>query len=51
MEDLSYKADIEYRQLGRIERGEVNTTLVSLLKVSEALEVDLKELFNFTISQ
>ena len=34
MEALSNEANIEYRQLGRIERGEVNTTLISLLKIA-----------------
>lgn len=42
MESLAYKAEIEYRQLGRIERGEVNATVISLLKIAETLQVDLK---------
>ncbi len=51
MEALSYKADIEYRQLGRIERGEVNTTLISLLRIANALEVDLDQFFKFNINK
>ena len=47
MEALSYKAEIEYRLLGRIERGEGNTTVISLLKIADVLNVDLIELFNF----
>ncbi len=46
MEAVAYKAEIEYRQLGRIERGEVNTTLISLLRIAEALEVELSSFFN-----
>ena len=51
MEAVAYKAEIEYRQLGRIERGEVNTTLISLLRIAEALEVDLNSFFEFTKSK
>lgn len=47
MEALAYKTEIEYRQLGRIERGEGNTTIVSLLRIAEALGTDMKELINF----
>lgn len=51
MEAVAYKAEIEYRQLGRIERGEVNTTLISLLRIAAALEVDLNSFFEFTKSK
>ena len=47
MESVAYEAEIEYRQLGRIERGEVNTTLVSILRIAEVLKVDLNTLFTF----
>ena len=47
MEAVAYKAGIEYRQLGRIERGEINTSIISLLKISQALEIEIKELFAF----
>jgi transcriptional regulator with XRE-family HTH domain len=29
MESLANEAEIEYRQLGRIERGEINTSIIS----------------------
>lgn len=48
MEQLAYKAEMEYRQLGRIERGEGSATVVTLLRLAEALEVDIKELFEFS---
>ncbi|SDW41726.1 Helix-turn-helix [Hydrobacter penzbergensis] len=47
METLAYEADIEYRQLGRIERGEINTSILSLLKISEALGIEVYTLFQF----
>lgn len=47
MEDLSNDIEIEYRQLGRIERGEVNPTILSLLKIAMALDLSLKELLDF----
>jgi transcriptional regulator with XRE-family HTH domain len=37
MENLAFDAGIEYRQLGRIERGEVNTTISTVLAISTAL--------------
>lgn len=50
MEALSYKAEIEYRLVGRIERGEGNTTVISLLKIADALNVDVLDFFNFSIT-
>jgi transcriptional regulator with XRE-family HTH domain len=47
MESVANEAEIEYRQLGRIERGEVNTTIISLLRIAEILNVDMKVLFDF----
>lgn len=47
MEALANESEIEYRQLGRIERGEVNTTIISLLRIAEILKVDIKILFDF----
>ena len=47
MEAVANEAEIEYRQLGRIERGEVNTTIISLLRIAKILNVDMKILFDF----
>lgn len=47
MEVVANEAEIEYRQLGRIERGEINTSIVSLLRIAEVLDVDIKLLFDF----
>lgn len=51
MEAVANEAEIEYRQLGRIERGEVNTTIISLLRIAKILEVDMKVFFEFSISE
>ena len=42
--DLSIEAEIPKNQVGRIERAEINTTIITLLKIAVALEVELKEL-------
>ncbi len=41
-EELSYKADLDISQVGRIERGNVNTSVSVLNKIAMALEVSLK---------
>ncbi len=46
-EELSYKADLDISQIGRIERGKVNTSVSVLNKIAIALGVPLKELFDF----
>ena len=43
MMDLAFEAGIDYRQLGRIERGENNFTIVSLLRITDALGCDIKD--------
>ena len=45
MESLANEAEIEYRQLGRIERGEINTSIISLLRICNTLEIEMKDLF------
>lgn len=45
MENLANEAEIEYRQLGRIERGEINTSIISLLRICNTLEIKMKSLF------
>lgn len=46
-EKLAFEANIELRQLGRIERGEINTGILSVKLLSEILKVDQTEFFNF----
>ena len=45
MMDLSYESDLDYRQIGRIERGERNFTILSLIKVTDALGINLRDIF------
>ena len=42
--DFAYEAGIGTTFYGRLERGEVNPTILSLIKVARALNVDVKEL-------
>lgn len=46
-EDLANDADIPLSQVGRIERGEVNTTISTAYVLAKALDVDVYELFKF----
>ena len=43
-ETLSFDADIPRNQIGRIERGEINTSFITLFKISKALNTDILEL-------
>ena len=45
-EQLAEKSGFMLSQVGRIERGEINTSLSHLSKLSEALDVSLKELMD-----
>ena len=44
-ETLCYDANIPRNQVGRIERGEINTTIITLHKICKALKMDIRELF------
>ena len=44
-ETLSFDADLPKNQIGRIERGEIATTVITLSKICKALGVSIKELF------
>jgi len=46
-EQLAFKSNISVNQIGRIERGEISTTISTVYLLSEILEVELKELFDF----
>jgi transcriptional regulator with XRE-family HTH domain len=46
-EDLAYSADIPISQIGRIERGEINTTISTINALANALNIEPKELLNF----
>ena len=44
MMDLSFETDIDYRQIGRIERGETNFTVKTLLRICQCLNCSLKNI-------
>jgi transcriptional regulator with XRE-family HTH domain len=46
-EQLAHKADIPVNQIGRIERGEINTTISTVYAISQALKIVPKDLFDF----
>ena len=48
-EILAFTADIPISQIGRIERGEINTTISTVKVLAEALDISVKELFDFEI--
>ncbi len=49
-EKLAEKAGLHRTYIGMIERGEKNITLLNIIKISSALNIDLKNLFEFDIS-
>lgn len=46
-EELANDADIPINQIGRIERGEISTTISTLFLISKALDISIKDLFDF----
>lgn len=46
-EDLANDCDISISQIGRIERGEINTTISTLFVLARALNIEVKDLFYF----
>jgi transcriptional regulator with XRE-family HTH domain len=44
-EELGEKASLSYKYLGELERGNVNVSFDSLLKISHALEIAVGDLF------
>lgn len=48
-ETLAEKINSSAPYLGTIERGEQNPSLTKLKNISDALEIDITELFNFVI--
>ena len=46
-QDLAARCNFEKSNMSRLEAGRVNPTLSTLEKISNALEVNISELFNF----
>lgn len=51
MRGLAKEADIEYSQLSKIERGVINTTISTVYALAQALDIPVKEFFDFKISK
>ena len=47
MEKLAEISSFEYSQISRIELGQINTSLDTIFKLANALNVSPKELFDF----
>ena len=47
METLAYEADMEYSQISRIEKGQINTSISTVNVIAKALDVEVYELFKF----
>lgn len=46
LSELAYRCDFEKASLSRIELGKTNTTVLTLRKISRALDIQLNELFD-----
>ena len=46
-EQLAYASDIPISQIGRIERGEINTTICTICAISKSFEIPAKDLLDF----
>ncbi|SFD30698.1 helix-turn-helix domain-containing protein [Flavobacterium phragmitis] len=46
---LADDCDIPKTQIGRIERAKINTTIKTLIKIANALDIEPKELLDFSL--
>lgn len=49
MRKLALEAEMEYSQLSKIERGVINTTVSSLYALATAMNIPVKEFFDFKV--
>jgi DNA adenine methylase len=47
MREFALKADMEYSQLSKIERGIINPTISTVYSLAESLGVSFQEMFSF----
>jgi transcriptional regulator with XRE-family HTH domain len=47
LREFSRKAELEHSQLKNIEKGRVDLKLATLVKISKAFNIQLKDLFDF----
>lgn len=50
LRQLSQKCDLDYSDIGKYEKGEVNIQLSTIYELAKGLEVHPKKLFDFDIS-
>lgn len=50
-EELAGRSGLALSQIGRMERGVINATLSSVFAISRALEIEVSELFTFTLDK
>lgn len=48
MRELADLCEVDLSQIRRIESGEINTSISTVLALAEALRISHKEIFNFT---
>jgi transcriptional regulator with XRE-family HTH domain len=46
-ENLANDVGIEISQIGRIERGIINTSVYNTFKIAKTLNIEIKDLFDF----
>jgi len=46
-QELGHQADVDYKFIGEIERGNMNPSFKVLVKIAKVLEVDLPEILRF----
>jgi len=46
-EYIAFNSELSVNQIGRIERGEINTSLSTVYEIAQTINVDIKELFDF----
>jgi len=46
-EELAFRTDFELSQIGRIERGTINTSISHVAAIAKALDIQAIELFKF----
>lgn len=45
-EELAFKVGVDRSYMGFVERGEKNPTLMTMMKIAQALKIPIKELFD-----
>ena len=46
-EQLAFDTGLELSQIGRIERGVINTSISNVFEIAKALNIEVKKLFEF----